>query len=316
MVEIRRYTEAFRTDWDRLVEESINGTFLHKRDFIEYHGDKFIDTSVLVYLKNKPKAIFPANRIGGKVFSHQGLSYAGLILKKGVNFSEQKAIIEALLDFFRLEGVNCLEIKNVPTIYCKESQDSLEYLWMQNGAKILFSDLTYSIPLPAHRIGRTKRWKIRKSHLRQIEVKQSVDFKIFWEELLMPNLMQKYGVQPVHDVSEIILLSKLFPDFIKLYFAYEGNEILAGVCIFETERVAHAQYIVASPTGKKYKALDYLFNFLIQEKSENLAFFDFGRNVDSKSLIINESLLEWKESFGAQPFLQKTYLLEIEWPSK
>ncbi|MDX5478809.1 MAG: hypothetical protein LPJ98_10165, partial [Cyclobacteriaceae bacterium] len=270
-ISIKPYSPDVKKDWDMVLDNSINGTFLHRREFIEYHGDRFEDASVILYYKNRPVAIFPANKVDNRIFSHQGLSYAGLIVIKGVTFSKQKAIIEALLEFFRMEGAVFLEIKFVPSIYCKESQDSLEYLWMQQGAKMAFSDLTYAIPHPSAQLGRTKRWKIRKSHLRGIEVRLSNNFKAFWEELLAPNLMERFGLQPAHSLQEIIHLNTLFPDSIKLFLAIENHEILGGTCLFITERVTHAQYIATSAKGKKYRALDYLFNHLIHHEFKHLA---------------------------------------------
>lgn len=311
LIEVKTYEKSHLKDWNRVLDNSINGTFLHRREFMEYHGDRFEDSSLIIYLKKKPVAIFPANQADNWIFSHQGLSYAGLIVEKGVSFTKLKSIIEALLRFLKMKGISSLEIKTVPSIYGKENLDSLDYLWMQQGAKIIFSDLTYAVPLPSSQIGRTKRWKIRKTHQRKIDVVQSFDFKYFWEVLLAPNLMEKFGIQPAHSLEEITYLHQLFPKNIKLFMALEQNEILGGVCMFETERVGHAQYIVASVKGKKHRALDYLFNHLIHKEFKDLAFFDFGRNVDSTHLKINEGLVQWKESFGAQPFLQRTYRLEI-----
>jgi hypothetical protein len=307
----KSYQPILKEDWDYVLNNSINGTFLHRREFIEYHENQFEDASLLIYYKSNPVAIFPANRVDNKVFSHQGISYGGLIIKNGLNFSKQSQIVKGLLEFFKLRQVSSLEIKSIPVIYSQESQESIDFLLMSNGAKISFFDITYAIAMPCNQIGRNGRWKIRKSHLRKIDINQSSDYAIFWEELLVPNLKEKFGVNPVHSISEIKTLQSLFPNSIKLYFASEKGQLLGGVCIFETDRVAHVQYVAASSDGKKNRALDYLINHLIQHEFNHKAFFDFGRNVDSLSNEVNMGLVEWKESFGAKPFLQKSYLIEL-----
>ena len=37
-ISVLRYNEGLREEWDRFVDESRNGTFLHKRDYMEYHA--------------------------------------------------------------------------------------------------------------------------------------------------------------------------------------------------------------------------------------------------------------------------------------
>lgn len=40
-VVVRRYGEQDAEAWDRLTAESWNGTFLHERRFLAYHGERF-----------------------------------------------------------------------------------------------------------------------------------------------------------------------------------------------------------------------------------------------------------------------------------
>ena len=41
----------YRQEWDNMVENSANGTFLFKRNYMEYHAHRFIDFSLMVYHK-------------------------------------------------------------------------------------------------------------------------------------------------------------------------------------------------------------------------------------------------------------------------
>ena len=45
MVTIVRYSQISKNLWDQFVDESKNGTFMLKRDYIEYHSDRFEDYS-------------------------------------------------------------------------------------------------------------------------------------------------------------------------------------------------------------------------------------------------------------------------------
>lgn len=44
-----RYTPALKAEWDAAVEASRNGTFLFRRDYLEYHADRFPDCSYLFF---------------------------------------------------------------------------------------------------------------------------------------------------------------------------------------------------------------------------------------------------------------------------
>ena len=59
-----------------------NSTFLFHRDFMDYHQDRFDDYSLLIFKKEKLIAVFPANKIDEILYSHQGLSYGGLVFYK------------------------------------------------------------------------------------------------------------------------------------------------------------------------------------------------------------------------------------------
>ncbi|MGL5901786.1 MAG: GNAT family N-acetyltransferase, partial [Cetobacterium sp.] len=49
MYKIKLYNDSFKKKWDEFINRSKNGTFLLRRDYIEYHKDRFPDTSFLVF---------------------------------------------------------------------------------------------------------------------------------------------------------------------------------------------------------------------------------------------------------------------------
>ena len=51
---------------------------------MEYHKDRFQDYSLMVFDENKLVAVLPANRVEVEVFSHQGLTYGGLVLDQKI----------------------------------------------------------------------------------------------------------------------------------------------------------------------------------------------------------------------------------------
>ncbi|MGB2100867.1 MAG: GNAT family N-acetyltransferase, partial [Flavobacteriaceae bacterium] len=85
---IERYDDSLSQVWDDFVGTSKNGTFMLTRKFISYHHDRFEDSSLLVYKKTKLIAVFPANSKENTIYSHQGLSYGGLILPKQIKLKD------------------------------------------------------------------------------------------------------------------------------------------------------------------------------------------------------------------------------------
>ncbi|MDE7411963.1 MAG: GNAT family N-acetyltransferase, partial [Paramuribaculum sp.] len=75
---INRYTPGDRELWNSLVTDSRQGTMLHKREYMDYHSDRFTDCSLIALRRDKPVAILPANITDdGTLHSHQGLTYGG-----------------------------------------------------------------------------------------------------------------------------------------------------------------------------------------------------------------------------------------------
>ena len=53
MIEVVKYTTDHKNEWDNFVSKAKNGTFLFYRDYMEYHADRFVDYSLMIYSKNK-----------------------------------------------------------------------------------------------------------------------------------------------------------------------------------------------------------------------------------------------------------------------
>src|SRR5690606_10487106 len=98
---IQKYQPTDISLWNNFVAQSKNGTFLFRRDFMDYHQDRFQDYSLLIFEDNKLVAVFPANKVGNTIYSHQGLTYGGLVLPENVKLNEVLGILEILLEHFK-----------------------------------------------------------------------------------------------------------------------------------------------------------------------------------------------------------------------
>lgn len=294
--------------WDDFVSKAKNATFLFHRDFIEYHQNRFEDYSLLVFKKEKLIAIFPANKIGDTIYSHQGLTYGGLIIQGFLKFQDVLESFKTLLIFLNFNGFKLLKINTIPSIYHSLPSDEIHYIMFLLSAKLTKRDvlsvinLNENISVSKNRIEGCKRGK---KH--GLKIKEKNIFDEFWNNILIPNLKQKHSISPVHSLSEITLLKERFPNNIRQFNVYFNEEIVAGATIFETKNVAHVQYISSNKKKNMLGSLDVLHLYLIKEVFAGKTYFDFGVSNENEGKNINKGLQFWKEGFGARTITQDFY---------
>lgn len=310
-LEIRRYTPQERTLWDSIIKNAANATFLFLRDYMEYHADRFVDFSLMIFDKSRLIAILPASRHNNNVVSHGGLTYGGIITQPQVSSLQLLHIFECIKQFLRKEGIENWIYKPVPHIYHKYPHEAELYALYRSGAIRTACNLSSTIdltaPLPYSQL---RRRGIKKAVKSGITISSSDRYAEFWE-ILEANLQERHSVTPVHTLQEITYLHNLFPQNIQLHTATIDNEVLAGCLIYNTGEVAHAQYISASPKGKELGALDMLFDNLISSSYTSCRYFDFGISTEDNGNYLNQGLLSQKEGFGARGCVYETYLIEL-----
>lgn len=278
---------------------------------MEYHKDRFNDFSLLIFKDEKLVALMPANRKDAVVYSHAGLTYGGILFKKGSKFFEVWEVYKTIFKFLEQERISSLVIKEIPSMYTSYPAEELSYLVYMLKAKLLRTDIASSILIKdAIKIQSNRKEGIKKAERAGLEIKQDANFELFWNEILIPNLQKRHSAKPVHSVSEIQALQHNFPKNIHQFNVYQDNTIVAGATIFETHKVAHVQYISANENRQELGALDFLFHYLITEKYKEKAYFDFGTSNENNGKNINKGLLYWKECFGARAIAHRYFEFE------
>ncbi|GAA3639287.1 GNAT family N-acetyltransferase [Flavivirga jejuensis] len=278
---------------------------------MEYHSDRFEDYSLLIYKKNKLKALLPANIEGDKVYSHQGLTYGGLVLPKDLKFDVVLEIFKELLKHFNKNNIKALYLKQIPPIYNAFPSDEMQYLMFILKAELTkrdtlsVIDLKNKLKISSNRLEGFKRGK--KHHL---VIKEEGDFELFWDAILIRNLEKKHNAKPVHSLEEITLLKERFPNNIRQFNVYKEHQIVAGTTVFESKYVAHSQYISGNENKNLLGSLDFLHVHLINEVFKNKVYFDFGTSNENNGLQINKGLQFWKEGFGARTITQDFYKID------
>lgn len=310
MIEIKRYNpQCDKEEWNLFVAQSKQGTFLLNRDYMDYHQDRFKDCSLLVFRNKKLYALLPGNENGDTFFSHQGLTYAGLITNEKATTDDVCQVFVAINGFLKGHGFTKVIYKPSPWIYHQiPAEEDLYALFKECQAQITVRNIAAVIDL-RHPV---KWYNIRKSGAKKalaegINMGVSEDYDTYWK-LLSDNLMRTYHAHPVHTVEEIKRLHANFPENILLYVARnEDGTMLGGTLLYITHRVVHTQYISASEEGKEHHALDGLFSYLIKDVYKDYDFFDFGTSNEKQGKVLNASLIYQKEGFGGRGIAYDTY---------
>lgn len=313
MFEVRKYDIADRQEWDSFIGKSKNGTFLFKRDYMEYHNDRFEDCSLLVYENKKLRAVLPANVKDGILQSHGGLTYGGLVSDGGMTTAAAMEMFSEINKYLLEQGIDKVVYKPTPWIYhTLPAEEDLYAIIQVCGAKLVSREISSTVYLPNRpKFSQLRRRCVNKARRNGIIVRESNDIATFWN-ILNANLEGRYGVSPVHTEKELSLLVSRFPDSIKLFMAYDGEEALGGTLVFVMNEIVHTQYIAASPKGKTVGALDIVFDELINKEFSNYRFLDFGKSTEQHGTWLNKNLIHQKEGFGGRGVCYDVY----EWNVK
>ncbi|MBP5688829.1 MAG: GNAT family N-acetyltransferase [Muribaculaceae bacterium] len=315
MIKIEKYSPQSKQEWDDAVRNSRNGTFLHLRDYMDYHSDRFADFSLVARDGDKIVAVLPACREGEKLYSHRGLTYGSwLVPLRHFDVTTMLEVWDAAMQFFQDEGIAEIIYKPVPHIYHRYPCEEDLYAIFRAGGVLAESNISTTIdldePLP---FDRGNKRNVNLAVKSGVEVTESSNWQGYWD-MLDGLLIEKYGKHPVHSLDEIMLLHSRFPENIKLYTAMLGDEILAGVVMYYCgNEVAHCQYIASTEHGRELKALTLLFDCLIKETSQaGYRYFDFGISTENGGLYLNEGLVRQKCRLGGRGVVYNTFKISVE----
>jgi hypothetical protein len=310
---ISRYTPSSKAAWDGFVSAARNATFLFYRDYMDYHADRFADHSLLFHKDGRLAALLPASfqEADATLVSHGGLTFGGVVSGPDMTAPLMLELFADLTRYLRERGIARLVYKAVPHIYHDLPAEEDGYALFRAGARLYRRDVTATVALDRKLPFQERRRRgAKKARAAGVVVRQTPDLTAFWP-ILEDNLCARHGVRPVHSLPEMQMLQGRFPDNIKLFAAYLGDTLVAGVLVYEHRRVAHAQYISANEEGRRLGALDLVFDYLISEQYSRHAYFDFGISTEEQGKVLNVGLSEQKEGFGARAVVHDFYELDL-----
>jgi len=310
---VRKFSDNDSEHWDAFVASSINGTFLHSRSFLNHHGERFQDESLMITDdKENLIAVLPLtfnNQIGT---SHPGLTYGGLI-NKGINAIEAIGVLAAICDYLSNIGISKLIYRSIPYIYHKDRCDEDLYaIWYLGG---VLSGRAASSVLSQNRVRALKNRRIRalkKASSFMLTIRYENISQSFWN-ILEQNLMERFSKTPTHTLEEITGLADKFPENIRLVTARIEDRIAAGVVIFDTGLVLHLQYIASTNEGRLTNALDAIVDHLASHSQKKI--IDFGVSTENLGRKLNFGLHQFKSEFGSGVVNYETYEIHTNYKS-
>ncbi len=310
---IKKYHTTDYNNWNAFVATAKNATFLFHRDFMEYHADRFADYSLIILDGEKWVAVLPANQVNEVLHSHQGLTYGGLILQPESKLYNTIYIFKSILKYLSENNISKLSLKQLPSIYCDFPSEEINYLMFICKGIVTMRHNISTISLNQKTdISRIRKRGITKGTANNLKIIQENDVQKFWNDLLIPNLKNKYNAKPVHSLSEIQNLMLKFPANIHHYNAFHNDKLVAGITLFVNKKVIKSQYISNSDFDEDLGSLDFLTNFVINSYATDKTYFDFGPSHINSGLNIVQSLNYFKESFGAHSVVQDFYEVETK----
>ncbi|MEO5830171.1 MAG: GNAT family N-acetyltransferase [Rhodanobacter sp.] len=306
MFTVRPYALADANAWDALVERSRNGNLLHRRGYMDYHADRFVDRSLIVERNGEVVAVFPANIQGDVVTSHGGLTYAGLVSSLALRAESTLAVFGQIGDHYRAQGVERVIYKAIPHVFHAYPAEEDLYALHRLGAQLKRRDLSSVIPLqePFH-FTAGRRHAVGKARKAGIRLQTGADPKAF--HALLAEVLRRHDVVPTHSLSELCLLQARFPQHIVLHEACLGDALLAGVLVYDFGRVVHTQYMAVSEQGQQLDALSFLLAQLIENTYATRRHFTFGISTQQGGCVLNSGLVAQKEFFGARAVVHDCY---------
>ena len=306
------YDPTQKRVWDDFITNSKNGIFLFYRDYIEYHEDRFSDSSLMFFGEDgQLAAVLPATVKDGVLSSHGGLTFGGVVSGTSMKVALMLDVFDAMRTYLPEREINKIVYKAVPHIYHRVPAEEDLYALFRHDARLFRRDVSSTIEMKERLpFSKGRKWAIKQGQKHGLEVRTSFDFETFMA-IEAHLLGEKYGAKPVHTAAELQLLAARFPDNIKLFMAHEGPEVSAGVVIYESQQVAHAQYIGTTEEGRKTGALDLIMSYLIDDYYADKKYFDFGISTEDGGRYLNAGLIENKQGFGGRAVVYDFYEIDL-----
>ena len=316
MYEIQPYTQEQESRWDRFVmEDSMNGTFLQTRNFLNYHPEgRFVDASFFVEKSGIVVAVVPGCTVDGSFISHSGSTFGGPVVSK--DFYSGNKVLEIVkdIDDYIVRNFKSVKFKPTSPIFAAVPTDLLDYA-LEHSGYYRHTELSCYTPVlkdvdPLENCKRECRHNFRLSEKLNLTYGEIPDSEMekFYDFLVMSKA--RYNTKPVHTLEELRNLKQRFPEEILFRGVWQDGIYLSGMMIFyfRQAKVFHFQYLAPDDSKRETNATTSLFVNAMREAAQaGCEKFSWGISTEDAGAYLNENLYRFKESFGALPCVNARY---------
>ncbi len=303
MINIKRYSSDDLDVWNQFNKLSKNKMFMFDRNYMDYHKDRFIDHSLMLYNDEKLIALFPACEKDSVLSSHAGLTFGGLLTNEKMKQHTMNECFESLIRYASSFGFKEIIYKTIPHMYHSQPAEEDIFSLYANGALLETVDVSTVVNLNSPlKMPKGRKSQISRARREGVEIEVLTDFDSYDKFILLENqvLESRHDTHAVHTSSELMLLHDRFPENINLYGALKDGNLIAGVVIYEYDKVIHTQYMAANDEARTIGALDLAVSTIIEKYKESKMWLDFGISTEHGRVFLNEGLAAQKEGFGGR----------------
>jgi hypothetical protein len=311
MIEARLYTASDTQAWNDFVATSRNGFFMFDRGYMDYHADRFVDHSLMIFDDGGLIALLPANHKDGVLSSHQGLTFGGFLTDKSMRAETMLQTFDATIALLRSLDFKKIHYKAIPHIYHRYPAEEDLYALFRKDARLSRVDSSTTIPLAApYTPNKGKKAGIAKAKKNDVEIRENESLDDYFA-LLNSRLQERHDTKATHSADEMRLLQSRFPENIRLYSAHLDTKMIAGILVYLSPQVVHTQYIGAREEGLALGANEFLIDHIIKIYTGQKTYFDFGISNERGGTVLNAGLAAQKEHFGGRTIVHQFYEIDL-----
>lgn len=323
---VEKFTSENAQKWDDFINNSVNGTFLHTRNFLNYHKDRFNDHSLIIKKGSTFVALIPACEVienNKKIFySHKGSTFGGIVVNNTFNnIAHIDNIFTSLEEYLKKQNFDEVIIKNTSEIFCHGNTSLLDYFYFKYGYEN-YNELSLYIDFQNYSSIIENNFSASKRRDFKYSLKHNLCFKTLESDdeiiafyILLKDSLKKHNTKPVHSLEELLdFKNTQLTNIVKFYGVYFKDALIVGSMVFNfNDRVFHTQYLASDSKYSDYYPMNFLNYSLIKEAYlKKFKFFSFGISTENKGKILNTSLAQFKENFGAIASINRIYYKEIK----
>jgi hypothetical protein len=322
-LEVVRYDPARHAAmWDTFIPRTVNGNLFHTRRFLGYHPPgRFEDHSLLFFDQGNLICVAPGEARDGQWSAHRYSSHGGLAVLPDMRADRCLDIVHGLLTYAVKQGWHRLSMRFAPACLHRGSIEPLLWALEIFGFQEQGKELAWCFMAPAAeseeellgRYSNGAHYAATKAIKDGLVVRISDDFPAYWA-LLEGNLRRKFNVGATHSLEEIKRIRELCPGEIALWAVFNReNRMIAGSVIFEVApNSGHMFYSAQDYTYQALRPTSLLMHelhmeYVVRRKGR----LNLGVITAHGAEELNLGLSWFKQSYAAQPFVRRSFSIEI-----